>query len=68
MNGWRAPSTNTVIEQGTIAATFLCNKPLLVAGINHLATKGYCEYHRHGNTDQVQLAYQTLEEFINAWK
>jgi hypothetical protein len=68
LNGWRAPSTNTVMDQGTIAATFLCNRPLLIAGVNRLAAKGYCEYHRHGNTDQIQLTHQALEDFVNAWK
>lgn len=68
LNGWRAPSTNTVMDQGTVAATFLCNRPLLIAGVNRLATKGHCEYHRHGNTDQIQLIYHTLEDFVNAWK
>jgi hypothetical protein len=68
MNGWRAPSTMTMMDQGTFAATFLCNRPLLIAGINRLAAKGHCEYHRHGNTDQVQFIHQSLAEYVNAWK
>jgi hypothetical protein len=68
LNGWRAPSTNTVMDQGTVAATFLCNRPMLITGLHRLAAKGHCEYHRHGNTDQIQLTHQTLEEFVNAWK
>jgi hypothetical protein len=68
VNGWRAPSTKTVLDQGTIAATFLCNRPLLIVGINRLAAKGYCEYHKHGNTDQIQLTHHSLENFVNAWK
>lgn len=67
-NGWRAPSTHTVMDQGTIAAAFLCNKPIFIAGVNRLAAKGHCEYHRHGNTDQIQLTHQTLEDFVYAWK
>jgi hypothetical protein len=67
-HGWRAPSTVTVINEGTIAPIFMCNRALLIAGINKLATKGHCEYHRHGNTDQVQLIHQSLEEYVNAWR
>lgn len=67
-NAWRAPSTIIVINEGTIAPIFMCNRPLLIAGINKLWTKGHCEYHRHGNTDQVQLTHQSLEEYVNAWK
>jgi len=67
-NAWRAPSTMTVISEGTIAPIFMCNRSLLIVGINKLATKGHCEYHRHGNTDQVQLIYQSLEEYVNAWR
>ena len=67
-NGWRAPSTVTVINEGTIAPIFLCNRTLLIAGVNKLATKGHCEYHRHGNTDQVQLIHQSIEEYVNAWR
>lgn len=67
-NRWRAPSTSTLIIEGTIAPVFMCNRSLLIAGINKLAARGYCEYHRHGNTDQVQLTYQSLEEYVNAWK
>lgn len=67
-NGWRAPSTNTIMNQGTIAATFLCNRPLLIAGVNRLAVKGFCEYHRHGNTDQIQLIHHSLEDYVDAWR
>lgn len=67
-NGWRAPSTSTLITEGTVAPVFMCNRSLLIAGINKLATRGHCEYHRHGNTDQVQLIHQSLEEYVNAWK
>lgn len=67
-NGWRAPSTTTVIKEGTVAPIFMCNRALLIAGVNKLATKGHCEYHRHGNTDQVQLIHQSLEEYVDAWK
>lgn len=67
-NGWRAPSTATIINEGTIAPTFMCNRALLIAGVNKLATKGHCEYHRHGSTDQVQLIHQSLEEYVDAWK
>ena len=66
-NGWRAPSTATVINEGTIAPIFMCNRALLIAGVNKLATKGHCEYHRHGSTDQVQLIHQSLEEYVDAW-
>jgi hypothetical protein len=41
---------------------------LLIAGVNKLATKGHCEYHRHGSTDQVQLIHQSLEEYVDAWR
>jgi hypothetical protein len=67
-NGWRAPSTMTMISEGAIAPIFLCNRALLIVGVNKLATKGHCEYHRHGNTDQVQLIHQSLEDYVNAWK
>ena len=67
-NGWRAPSTATVINEGTIAPIFMCNRALLIVGINKLATKGHCEYHRHGSTDQVQLIHQSLEEYVDAWR
>mgnify|MGYP000844978859 FL=1 len=67
-NGWRAPSTATVIHEGTIAPIFMCNRALLIAGVNKLATKGHCEYHRHGSTDQVQLIHQSLEEYVDAWR
>lgn len=67
-NGWRAPSTATVINEGTIAPIFMCNRALLIAGVNKLATKGHCEYHRHGSTDQVQLIHQSLEEYVDAWR
>ncbi|MCB2305631.1 hypothetical protein LGL08_00180 [Clostridium estertheticum] len=67
-NGWRAPSTNIVIEQGTVATIFLCNKPFLFAGLNRMVSMGHCEYHRLGQTDQVQFIYNSLEEFVNAWK
>ncbi len=67
-NGWRAPSTATVINQGTIAPIFMCNRALLIAGVNKLASKGHCEYHRHGRTDQVQLIHQSLEDYVDAWK
>lgn len=67
-NGWRAPSTNIVMDQGTLSATFLCNRPLLIVGIGRLSEKGHCEYHRHGNTDQVQLTHQSLKDYVNAWK
>jgi hypothetical protein len=67
-NGWRAPSTATVINEGTIAPIFMCNRALLIAGVNKLASKGHCEYHRHGSTDQIQLIHQSLEEYVDAWK
>ena len=67
-NGWRAPSTNTVINEGTIAPIFTSNRTKLIAGVNKLAAKGHCEYHRHGNTDQIQLIYQSLGEYVDAWK
>lgn len=67
-NGWRAPSTATVIAEGTIAPIFMCNRALLIAGIHKLAVKGHCEYHRHGNTDQVQLIHQSPEEYVDAWR
>lgn len=67
-NGWRAPSTVTVINEGTIAPIFMCNRALLIAGVNKLTTKGHCEYHRHGSTDQVQLIHQSLEEYVDAWR
>lgn len=67
-NGWRAPSTATVINEGTIAPIFMCNRALLIAGVNKLATKGHCDYHRHGSTDQVQLIHQSLEEYVDAWR
>ncbi len=67
-NGWRAPSTIILMNQGIIAPIFLCNQALLIAGANKLAAKGYCEYHRHGNTDQVQLTYQKLEDYVDAWE
>jgi len=67
-NGWCAPSTLTIMEQGTIVPAFLCNRPLLVAATKRLASKGHCEYHQHGQTDQVQLTHHTLEEFVDAWQ
>ena len=67
-HGWRAPSTVTVINEGTVAPIFMCNRALLIAGFNKLATKGHCEYHRHGSTDQVQLIHQSLEEYVDAWR
>lgn len=67
-HAWRAPSTMTVINDGAIAPIFMCNRALLIAGVNKLANKGHCEYHRHGNTDQVQLIYQSLEEYVDAWR
>ena len=67
-NGWRAPSTATVINEGTIAPIFMCNRALLIAGVNKLASKGHCEYHRHGSTDQIQLIHQSLGEYVDAWK
>lgn len=67
-NGWRAPSTMILMYQGTIAPIFLCNRILLISGVNKLAAKGHCEYHRHGHTDQVQLTHQSLRDFVNAWK
>lgn len=67
-NGWRAPSTATLMNQSVIAPVFLCNRSLLIAGVNKLSVKGHCEYHRHGQTDQIQLTYQTLEEYVDAWK
>lgn len=67
-NAWRAPSTSTLINEGTIAPIFMCNRSLLIVGLNKLAEKGHCEYHRHGNTDQVQLTHQSLEGYVNAWK
>lgn len=67
-NGWRAPSTSTIINQSIIAPIFLCNRSLLIAGVDKLSAKGHCEYHRHGQTDQVQLTHQTLEEYVDAWK
>lgn len=66
--GWRAPSTATIINQGTIAPIFMCNRALLIAGVNKLAAMGNCEYHRHGSTDQVQLTHQSLEEYVHAWR
>lgn len=67
-NGWRAPSTTTVINDGIIAPIFMCNRTLLIAGVKKLAAKGHCEYHRHGNTDQIQLIHQSLEDYVNAWR
>lgn len=67
-NCWRAPSTATVINEGTIAPIFMCNRALLIAGVNKLAIKGHCAYHRHGSTDQVQLIHQSLEEYVDAWR
>jgi len=67
-HGWRAPSTATVINEGAVAPIFMCNRALLIAGVNKLATKGHCEYHRHGITDQVQLIHQTLEDYVDAWR
>ncbi len=66
-NGWRAPSTATLMNQSIIAPVFLCNRSLLIAGVNNLSAKGHCEYHRHGQTDQILLTYQTLEKYVNAW-
>jgi len=66
-NGWRAPSTVTLMNQSVIAPVFLCNRSLLIAGVNKLAIKGHCEYHRHGQSDQIQLTHQTLEEYVDAW-
>ncbi len=67
-NGWRAPSTATLMNQSIIAPVFLCNRSLLIAGVNKLSAKGHCEYHRHGQTDQIQLTHRTLEEYVDAWK
>ena len=67
-NCWRAPSTLTLMNQSVIAPVFLCNRSLLIAGVNKLSAKGHCEYHRHGQTDQIQLTHQTLEKYVNAWK
>jgi len=67
-NGWRAPSTLILMNQGSIAPIFLCNRTLLISGVNKLTTKGHCEYHKHGQTDQVQLTHQTLEDFVDAWQ
>lgn len=67
-NGWRAPSTTILMNQSVIAPVFLCNRSLLIAGINKLSAKGHCEYHRHGQTDQVQLIHQTLEDYVDSWK
>lgn len=67
-NGWRAPSTVTLMNQSVIAPVFLCNRSLLIAGVNKLSIKGHCEYHRHGQSDQVQLTHQTLEDYVDAWK
>lgn len=66
-NGWRAPSTSTIINEGTITPVFMCNRPLLISGVNKLSTGGHCEYHRHGNTDQVLLTHHSLEEYVDAW-
>jgi hypothetical protein len=65
--GWRAPSSQTVMDAADVTATFLCTRPLLLQGIQRLAEQGHIEYHRHGNTDQIQLVYSSLEEFVNAW-
>jgi hypothetical protein len=67
-NGWRAPSSQTVTDQGDLSAIFLCSRPLLVAGIHRLSGQGYCELHRHGQTDQIQLMYRDLRSFVDAWR
>jgi hypothetical protein len=66
-HGWRAPSTGIVLADSDIAAAFLCNRPLLIGGIEQLARRGHWEYHTHSNTDQIQLAHGSLQEFVNAW-
>lgn len=66
--GWRAPSTTILMEHGTVTTIFLCNRPLFISGINHLASKGHCEYHQLGQMDQIQLTHRSLEDFVNAWK
>jgi hypothetical protein len=66
-HGWRAPSTAVVLADSDVAATFLCNRPLLIGGIEELARRGHCEYHIHGNTDQIQLFHSGLQEFVYAW-
>ncbi len=58
-NGWRAPSTATLMNQSVIAPVFLCNRSLLIAGVNKLSAKGHCEYHRHGQTDEILLTYSS---------
>ena len=66
-HGWRAPSAFVVVAESDITATFLCNRPLLIAGIQRLAQLGHCEYHTHGSTDQIQLVHRSLREFVDAW-
>lgn len=65
--GWRAPSSQAVIDQGDLAPTFLCNRSLLIAGVQRLADRGHCEVLRHGQADQIQLSHKDLRSFVNAW-
>jgi hypothetical protein len=67
-HGWRAPSSHVVLGESDITAAFLCNRPLLVGGVQRLARLGHCDYHTHGSTDQIQLIHQNLQEFVDAWK
>jgi hypothetical protein len=66
-HGWRAPSTAVILLDSDVTAAFLCTRPLLIGGIDRLARQGHCDYHTHGTTDQVQLVYTSLQEFVNAW-
>jgi hypothetical protein len=66
-HGWRAPSTSTIVEQGDLCPTFLCSRPLLVVGLQRLSSRGACEFHKHAQTDQVQLTYPSLEHYVNVW-
>jgi hypothetical protein len=66
--GWRAPSSAALLERSDLAAAFLCSRPLLVNGLQSLSGAGHCAYHRHGQTDQIQLIYQDAEEFVDAWQ
>lgn len=67
-HGWRAPSTTTIITEGSIAPIFMCNRALLIAGVSKLSIGGHCEYHRHSSTDQVQLIHRSLKEYVDAWR
>ena len=67
-HGWRAPSSHVVLAESDVSAAFLCNRPLLVGGVQRLARLGHCDYHTHGSTDQIQLVHQNLQEFVDAWK